>query len=77
MDREAYHKRYAAFLAERLLSVYIENNKLPVVYCNIRYDENILIHNLRIMSNKLNLNKKLFKHIRAFFSEKTKSSYLK
>ena len=40
-DRPAYHKRYCAFLGERLLSVYLLRNQCEIATREVRYNENI------------------------------------
>lgn len=37
LDSSPYWKRYCAYAGERLLSVYIEANSLPVKSCNVKY----------------------------------------
>lgn len=81
VDREPYHKRYLAFMGERLLRVYLVTNSLNIkeviiYFNNISFTRKIL----RKVSYILNFNRdsKHFSSLRKLlFSEKQQSSYLK
>ncbi len=57
VDREPYHKRYCAFLGERLLSVYLVKNNRIVYNCQIRPKRNVFISYLRSIYLNIGLNK--------------------
>lgn len=80
VDRIPYHKRYCAFLGERLLSVYIIKNNKRQYNVLIRDKTNVIINFLRKGSRllKLDRNSKLVKCVRKLVkNENRKSSYIK
>lgn len=75
-DAEPYWRRYCAYAGERLLSVYIEANDLPVKSCQLRYKEWWLPLG-RKMIHLLHLNKKgcLYKLLRELFGYKSQYNH--
>ena len=74
-----YHKRYCAFLGERLLSVYLEANKLETKFYPIECNQNIIIKAVKraLRKSPIPLSKcKLLIYIRNKRMKKRKSSYL-
>lgn len=80
VERTPYHKRYCAFLGERLLSVYLEKNQRKEYNVLIRDKSNGVADFLRKISRKLNLDRNsiIVKFVRGMVkSDKRKSSYMK
>ena len=53
VDRTPYHKRYLAFLGERLLTIYLKKNKSLKLEKNIRNSKNKVIHIAKVVANKV------------------------
>ncbi len=71
-DRVPYHKRYCAFIAERLLSVYIKANKCEVKEVEMDYGESLIRYWGRVILSPLP--ESIIKKIP--FVKKGESSYL-
>ena len=71
-NADANMRRYCAFMGERLLSVYIEYNRLPVKGVNVRYKE-WWLSSTRFVINKLNVNKdsRLYSFLKQKFGYKS------
>lgn len=78
VDREPYHKRYCAFLGERLLSVYLKKNNMEAEHVLIADKTNKIAMVLRRMMRLLGLNREsvLVNKIRLMVKGNRKSSYL-
>lgn len=79
VDREPYHKRYCAFLGERLLSVYLIKNNKTQYNVLIRDKSNIFVDFLRKVSRilKLDRNSTAVRVVRNLVKSKNrKSSYI-
>ncbi|MBE5912922.1 MAG: DUF4422 domain-containing protein [Pseudobutyrivibrio ruminis] len=70
-EREKYHKRYCAFIAERLLSVYIKTQNCKKIEVEIDYGENYFRYIMRVLVSMLP--DRILKKIP--FQNKGKSSY--
>ena len=80
VDREPYHKRYCAFLGERLLSVYLLRNKRNVYIAPIDDRANRLIRTARSVYRRIGLDKNpVIKGLAGILRKgrKRQSSYLK
>lgn len=77
VERTPYHKRYCAFLGERLLSVYIATNKANHLDVDVKFNENILLQNIRKIGYRFcNRNSLLFRVVRKIIGRKQNSSYI-
>lgn len=77
VDRTPYHKRYLAFLGERLLTIYLEKNKSIVLESNIRTSRNKIIHLVKSSASKIRFlkNNYLYKKIKEKNNKSRKSSW--
>ncbi|MBW3093432.1 DUF4422 domain-containing protein [Bifidobacterium sp. 82T10] len=58
VDRKPYHKRYCAFLGERLLTVYLYmNGNKSIKYVDLVFNENFLKRNLRSICRAMKISK--------------------
>ncbi len=57
VDREMSHKRYCAFLGERLLTTYILANHCNVLTSDTRYNESIVYYLMRKIGRTLKMNR--------------------